>query len=701
MEREPWLSRGPSAALRRPLVALVVLIAVLVIGVAAWSVIEDHRRASAAAEQAVNTLVVALREHTERTFGETERVLINLAGVAARMIPADDRQTLAAVTTHIAGGLPQARAVFVTDASGRVIASVGSMELLEVPGVASEVADTPAGQTAVSLPYRAPDGNWLVYIARPVMQGQTVLGYAAAALDPGYFTHFYDALGMGQDALVTIIRQRGEILFRKPEMDQAIGLDVSDRPLFTHYLSEAPRGLYRIRTGTDSVERIQAYATLERFPLVVLVGIATDEAYAAWLRRTLAEGTAAVVGLVVVAVLAVQLARKVTRLERSERHVRAAQRHLSRAQGLARLGSFEWMPEDGTLRVSAELLRICGLASQAQPTLDDLLDMVHPDERAPLVEAFQRLVAEGGGFHLEYRLRLITGEEVHVRHEAAAVTDALGRVRRVECTVQDVTEATALQVHLVQTAKLATLGEMAAGMAHELSQPLNALRLTCEQAVMALDAGPVPPAVSREAFQVIAGQADRMAQIVDHIRIFSRREGGTVQVFDGVQAVRLAVDLMRGQMEAAAVDFDLDVAATVAPITGRPVQFEQVVISLLSNAKDAALEQAALDAEAKRPGARGPSVELTARIDQGAFVVTVRDNGGGLPPAVLERIFEPFFTTKPVGRGAGLGLSVSYGIVEGMGGSLTARNGHGGGAVFQIRLPLETVGAAMMAAEEA
>jgi signal transduction histidine kinase len=254
--------------------------------------------------------------------------------------------------------------------------------------------------------------------------------------------------------------------------------------------------------------------------------------------------------------------------------------------------------------------------------------------------------------------------------------------------IRDITERKQVQQQLVQTAKLATLGEMAAGLVHELSQPLNIMRLTAEGALLFIERGKATPEWQAQQFQQIADQAQRTAEIIDDIRIFSRRDTSPVQVFDALAAVSAAVGVLEGQLRPDEIALEADLSIGPALVRGRPVQLEQVVMNLLSNAHHALKEKRERESPDSGWTAR---ITVAARRAGSNVIITVTDSGPGIPPAVRARIFEPFFTTKEAGRGTGLGLSVSFGIIAAMGGRLEVLD-RDGGACFAITLPVDEDG---------
>lgn len=243
---------------------------------------------------------------------------------------------------------------------------------------------------------------------------------------------------------------------------------------------------------------------------------------------------------------------------------------------------------------------------------------------------------------------------------------------------------------VAQVARLATLGEMAVGMAHELSQPLNTIRLAAENTLMAIEQGKSDVEFEKAKLALISHQAEAMGDLIKRMCVVGRSEGPQ-EIVDPRESVKDAYSLLAGQCEDEGIAVTLDMPDHCASVLGRRNELAQVVINLLSNARDAIIESAL--------GRRGRLQPTNGRIEvalhddsgdaeagSGEIIIRVKDNGGGVPPDAIDRIFDPFFTTKDVTKGTGLGLSISYGIINAMGGRIWVEN-FGGGALFTIRLP--------------
>ncbi len=240
----------------------------------------------------------------------------------------------------------------------------------------------------------------------------------------------------------------------------------------------------------------------------------------------------------------------------------------------------------------------------------------------------------------------------------------------------EVTDVKAREAQLFHMAKLATLGEMSTGLAHEMNQPLNTIRLTLANLKKALAKLPEGESLNKK-LERIDSQVDRAAQLVGHMRTYGRATGKELSAFSLSERIETALSLWRHQLQQVKIKLFFENELTEhATVWGSEIQFEQVLMNLISNARDA-IQSTADTGEIR--------LQLTADTKEARL--TMSDSGPGIPEALLPRIFEPFFTTKEVGKGVGLGCSISHGIISDMGGQLTAHSAESGG-LFVIKLPL-------------
>ena len=241
--------------------------------------------------------------------------------------------------------------------------------------------------------------------------------------------------------------------------------------------------------------------------------------------------------------------------------------------------------------------------------------------------------------------------------------------------VHDITARKETAAQIIQASKLATLGEMATSVAHELNQPLSVIRMAAENSRRKMSKGSVSAEYLTDILQRIEEQTARAAVIIDHMRMFGREAKEGPELIDPRNVIDNALDLIGEQLRLAGIEVVTEFPKDCPSILGHIIQMEQVILNLLTNAKDAMSE-------------RGGALTITLRIfsDQRNVYITSEDTGGGIAENALPRVFEPFYTTKETGKGTGLGLSVGYGIIRDMKGTITAENINDG-ARFTIILP--------------
>lgn len=226
------------------------------------------------------------------------------------------------------------------------------------------------------------------------------------------------------------------------------------------------------------------------------------------------------------------------------------------------------------------------------------------------------------------------------------------------------------QAELVHAGKLAALGQMSAGLSHELNQPLAAIRSYAENGQVFMERGQ-HDTVKRN-LGAITELTERMARIIRHLRTYARKAPMTLEPTCAVEAIREAMTLIGTRLDTVSVHLDLPPGEVL--VVGGGVRLQQVFVNLFNNAIDAM----------KTAPRRELHVALVTRGERAT--VTVRDTGPGIPEVDLPSVFDPFFTTKPVGEGLGLGLSITYGIIKQFGGCIEVSNHEDGGAVFSLRL---------------
>jgi len=234
------------------------------------------------------------------------------------------------------------------------------------------------------------------------------------------------------------------------------------------------------------------------------------------------------------------------------------------------------------------------------------------------------------------------------------------------------------QEQLVQAGKLATLGELTTGVAHELNNPLNNIGLFIGNAIDLIELGVVdanPEQILHELSSAMQ-QVRKATEIISHLRTFGRAASVSYEPVVIEQVIKRALSLMAEQLRLRQIEVQMHFPVEEVIVMGNPIQLEQVFINLLTNARDAL-------ASVPRK-----VITISCAVKTDVVELQVDDTGPGIPAGLEQRIFDPFFTTKEVGAGTGLGLSITYGIIKDHQGTITVQNRPGEGALFLIQLPL-------------
>ncbi|MDC0711959.1 ATP-binding protein [Stigmatella sp. ncwal1] len=305
---------------------------------------------------------------------------------------------------------------------------------------------------------------------------------------------------------------------------------------------------------------------------------------------------------------------------------------------------------------------------------------IHPDEQERLAQSFQRALAEGAlKWTAEYSLRRSNGTWARVLDRTTIQRDGTGKPVRIYGAVVDLSEREEMRTRLALTDRMASVGTLAAGVAHEINNPLAYvianLDFTLQEVDTAGTPGGTPVSELSQALEEAREGAERMRVIVRDLKMFSRPDDERMELVDICHAIDSAATMAWNEIRHRA---RLVKAYQAVPsLYANEARLGQVFLNLLINAAHAIPEGAADRNE----------IHVSTRLDaEGRIVVEVRDTGSGIPEEIRPRILEPFFTTKPTGVGTGLGLSICHGIISSLGGELQFESEVGRGSVFRVVL---------------
>ena len=323
------------------------------------------------------------------------------------------------------------------------------------------------------------------------------------------------------------------------------------------------------------------------------------------------------------------------------------------------------------------------------------------------------LMSKGAFRNVEKIAESKTGEKIPVLLSGAVMTDDANRVQGLICVALDIRERleseAALkksyeelqltQSQLIQSGKLASIGELASGVAHELNQPLMVIRGTAQLVKRSIGKNNMDIGKLLEQLEPILRNTKRMMNIINHLRTFSRQSGMEFRPVDGNKLIEDSLLMISEQLRIHDIEVKNNPDVDLPKIKGDANQLEQVLLNLITNARDAILQRS--EVSGKKSENRG-RLEIITRMgetdnhqsstngqqSQNFVEILIRDNGGGIPADRVDKIFDPFFTTKEVGKGTGLGLSISYGIIKDHQGEISVAETSPTGTTFRIRLPI-------------
>jgi len=377
----------------------------------------------------------------------------------------------------------------------------------------------------------------------------------------------------------------------------------------------------------------------------------------------------------------------ITARKQAEEQLQRSEAELRLAQELANLGNYVMHAGGGGHDYySPQLHRILGV-EPGSPSIarEDYLERwVHPADRKRVAEAFARMDTGNSPLDIEYQVVLRDGTVRHLHHLAQAVLDADRRVVKYIGTIHDITDrrraeddARVLQERLTHFSRLSTMGEMAAGLAHEINQPLSAIATyarACQRIMIQPDAD-TDDVIA--ALEQINAQALRAGEVIRRLRNFVKNREVKREPVDCARLLEDLSTLAETDARLHNIRLRLDCEEPLPTVYADPIQLQQVVLNLVRNA---------IDAMSEAPEERR-EVVLSTRMDaDGEVEVTVADRGTGLAPEATEHLFNPFFTTKA--SGTGLGLAISRSIVRAHGGRLWHTPNDDCGVRFHFTLPV-------------
>ena len=380
------------------------------------------------------------------------------------------------------------------------------------------------------------------------------------------------------------------------------------------------------------------------------------------------------------------ISRDITESKRVEQALARSEAHLAEGERLSHAGSWTLNVATGEIFGSQEYFRIFGFdpPETRAAQLDVLAERIHPEDRSRFEQMYQKMMLAREDAELEYRIVLPDGAIKHLHVVAHPIVDEFGNLTEFNGVVRDVTERRQAedalrraQAELTHTARVMTMGELAASIAHEINQPLAAVVTNAHACSRLLAAESPDLDEARAAVVDIAEAGTRASAVIARTRALLQKVVPAETRLDLNKVIQEVIILTHSELNAHQVSVRTEFLAELPPVLGDRVQVQQVLLNLIMNG-----------VEAMTTVTNWPRMLfLRSRIHESdSILVAVQDSGVGLDPQNSDRIFDTFFTTKS--GGMGMGLAISRSIIETHGGRLWATANSGPGATFQFTLPV-------------
>lgn len=384
------------------------------------------------------------------------------------------------------------------------------------------------------------------------------------------------------------------------------------------------------------------------------------------------------------------LLAEIAERRKAEEALQRSEKSLAKAQRIAHLGNWDWNIQTNELRWSDEIYRIFGLTpKQFGATYEEFLNSVHPEDRG-FVKKSVHEAWYGKPYSIEHRIVLPDGTIRFVHEQGEVTFGESGEPIRMLGTVQDITEKKEKEIQLIMSERLAALGKMASGIAHEINNPLATIGACTDGLLNRLKRGRIDHELFKNYLEIINEEVIRCKGITTSMLSFVRRTSYEKKSIDIHSILDKTLDLIGFQGRLKYVETRKKYEGLLA-VHGSEGELRQVFLAIFVNALDAMEDRGILTIETGIIPAHTPT-ENEAGIDsypeEREFVfIKISDTGPGIPSELESRIFDPFVTTKSEKGGIGLGLSIAHKIIKNHNGNIHVTTDAGKGTTFQITLP--------------
>jgi PAS domain S-box-containing protein len=543
--------------------------------------------------------------------------------------------------------------------------------------------------------------GWQIVLSRRINNPDGSFGgIVTSSISLSYFEDFFHSLNLGTDSNITLLSGDFRVIARYPINDDQRLKSVRNGPVSQAARKNPAKGTLTGKSGLDGIERIFSYRQVDHFPLFVVVGFSKKEQLADWRRNALLDGAALALLLAAIGWLAYKLLRQYEKEKENEGQLREITTTMGEGlYVLDRHGRITFANPEAQRLLGWEEEELIGRNAHALFHYRKADGTPYPEETCEI----RKIIVSGKDYRSDDEwfwnkdgkpmpVSVISSPIVRQGKVVGSVEafQDISQRKQTELELKLLNETLEQRVHgevtknmeqerlLIQQSRLAAMGEMIGNIAHQWRQPINALNLLLANIKDAFEYGEMDKEYLDQSIADGNQLIQKMSSTIDDFRNFFN-PNKAIQNFSLNRAISAALALVSHSFKnhniAILVEEGEDFQAR-----GFPNEFSQVLLNILSNSKEAILENNI---------ARG-QIEITLGEDAANVWVAVKDNGGGIPDAVMARIFEPYFTTKE--KGTGIGLYMSKMIMEHMHGAIAADN-LGDGTEFRLELPKAETGA--------
>jgi len=302
---------------------------------------------------------------------------------------------------------------------------------------------------------------------------------------------------------------------------------------------------------------------------------------------------------------------------------------------------------------------------------------------------YRKTLQEGMVQNLEMSLYRIDKTKFTGEISVSQIKGNNNELKAFMAVIRDISERKLFEKQLRHSERMAGIGELATGMAHEINQPLNTISLAIDNILFSLEKQNLTDTYLKAKINKVFDSINRVKKIIDHVRTFSRDQDDFGQVeFDINKSIQNSILMIEEQFINKSIKLKFKPDNTVPAINGNAYRFEQVILNMLINAKDAIEEKKKKDIKNDKK-----LIEVSTKKTEEQIIIEIKDNGTGINAENIEKVILPFFTTKAPGKGTGLGLSISYGIIKELGGDLEIRSTPKIGTSIFIKIPVQKISA--------